>query len=318
LDRKLYRRGKAGTYWYNFTESLAYLFINRPTPKSCSFMRMKYGEEKLQYVNFCTRKDNVSEKKPVFVYIHGGGFISGITDLRNAYVYNWAERGFFTASISYSYAPEKIFPTQIQEIFTALDLIYEQKKVYNLDFDKLVLSGESAGGYYIMMLTAFAKDKSLFDKLNIKFKHKDEFDVKTFVSHCGCFDLKNLLDPFKKQSKFPDIKMMVSSLLGLSIFDSRRFLETENGQLTYPHVTKDFPPAFIVWADRDYLRYEAFDLIDTYRELKIPYEDFEASGIIGNHAWSIATVFKKGRLCFDKAFNFVYNQLKNKEEYYGR
>lgn len=309
MDKKLFFCGKIGTYWYNFTESLAYLVLHRPTPESCSFMRIKYGYEKLQYVNFCTRKDNTKDKKPVFVYIHGGGFISGITDMRNTYVQNWAQRGFFTASISYSYAPDKVYPAQLQEIFTALDLIYEQKKVYNLDFDKLVLAGESAGGYYIMMLTAFAKDKSLFEKFNIKFNHKDEFDVKTFVTHCGCFDLKNLIDPFKSQSKFPDIKMMVCSFLGMNLFEARSFLDTEEGQLSYPHVTADFPPAFIVWADRDYLRYEAFDLIDRYRELKIPYEEYEASGIIGNHAWSIATVVEKGRQCFMKTYEFVIKQI---------
>lgn len=308
-DRKVYIRGKAGTYWYNFTESLAYAVLHRHTPRSCDYFRMKYGEEKKQFINICTRKDLYDRKKPVFIYIHGGGFISGITDMRDTYVANWADKGFFTASISYTYAPDKIFPAQLQEIFTALDLIYDNREKYGLDTEKVVLAGESAGGYYIMMLSAFAKNRELFEKLGISFRHKDEFDVKVLVSHCGCFDLKNLLDENKLQSKFPDIKMMVSSFLGMSRADARAYLETEEGQLSYPHITADFPPAFVVWADRDYLRYEAFDFIRQYNELGIPFEEYEASGIIGNHAWSIATIVEKGRQCFDKAYEFVLKQI---------
>lgn len=309
MDKKLYFRGKIGTYWYNFTESLAYVVLHRPTPKSCEYRKIRYGSEKLQYINICTKKEKTAEKKPVFIYVHGGGFISGITEMRDTYVANWAEKGFFTASISYSYAPDRIYPAQLHEIFTALELIYAQKERYNLDFDRLVLAGESAGGYYIMMLSAFSKDKSLFDKFGIDFSRRDEFDVKAFVSHCGCFDLPNLIDPAKKQSKFPDMKMMVTSFLGKNADEAKAYLKTSEGQLSYPHVTADFPPAFIVWADRDYLRYEAFDLIETYKKLGLTYEEFEASGIIGNHAWSIATIVEKGRQCFNKSYDFVMKQL---------
>ncbi len=309
MNKKVYYRGKVGTYWYNFTESLAYAVLHRPTPESCFKSRIGYGDEKLQYFNICTRRDGVKEKKSVFIYIHGGGWISGITGMRDTYVSNWAEKGFFTASISYSYAPDKVFPAQLHEIFSALDCIYDMREKYNLDFGRLVLAGESAGGYYIMMLAAMSKDKSLFDKLGIKFRHIDEFDVKALVSHCGCFDLPNLLDDGKLQSKFPDIKMMVSSFLGMPRNEAKEFLKTESGQLSYPHITADFPPAFIVWAERDYLRYEAFDLIEAYKNYGIPFYEYRASGIIGNHAWSIATVVEKGRECFRCAYDFVSKQI---------
>ena len=309
MDKKIYFRGKIGTCWYNFTESLAYVVLHRPTPKTCTYTKKKYGDGKKHYINICTRNDTVNEKKPVFVYIHGGGWISGITEMRDTYVANWAENGFFTASISYTYAPDEIYPAQLQEIFTALDLIYEQKDRYNLDFERLVLAGESAGGYYIMMLAAMSKDKSLFDKLGISFEHKDEFDVKALVSHCGCYDLKNLINPDKLQSKFPDMKMMVTSYLGRTPDEAKAYLNTEAGQLSYPHVTADFPPAFIIWADRDYLRYEAFDLIESYKKFGIEFEEFEAGGIIGNHAWSIATIVEPGRDCFRKALAFVNKNI---------
>ena len=62
-------------------------------------------------------------------------------------------------------------------------------------------------------------------------------------------------------------------------------------------------------ADRDYLRYEAFDLIESYKNFGIPFEEFEAGGIIGNHAWSIATIVEPGRDCFRKALAFVNKHI---------
>lgn len=309
MDRKLYIHGRAGTCWYNFTECLAYIALHRPTPKNCRYFRASYGSEKKQYINFCTRKDLEGQKKPLFIYIHGGGWISGITEMRDTYVANWAQKGFFTASISYSYAPVKVFPAQIKEVFTAIDLILDRAGEYGIDTDRIVLAGESAGGYYIMQVSAMAKDKTLFDKLGVEFRHKETFDVNALVSHCGCFDLKNLLDESKPQSKFPDMKLMACSYLGMSKDEAKAYLETEEGALSYPHVTADFPPAFIVRAAKDRLRFEALDLEEQYKALGIEYGTFEGTGIIAQHAWTIATIVQKGRDCFEQSYEFVKKVL---------
>ena len=305
MNKGLYTHAKIATCWYNFTEGLAYLALHRPTPKTCEYSKIAYGSEKKQYINLCTRKDIRDEKKPLFIYIHGGGWISGITEMRDTYVANWAEKGFFTASISYTYAPGKVFPAQLKEIFTAIDLLFDKADEYNFDTDRIVLAGESAGGYYILECAALAKDKSLFDTLGIDFRHRDAFDVKALVSHCGCFDLKNLIDESKPQSKFFDINLMVCSFLGMDLSEAKAYLETPEGALSYPRVTKDFPPAFIVSAAKDHLRFEAYDLAKQYEDAGIRYETFEGTGIISQHAWTIATIVEKGRDCFNKAYDFV-------------
>ena len=82
MNKSVYYRGKIGTVWYNFTECLAYVALHRPTPKGCDYRKLRYGDEKKQYVNLCTRKDLAAVRKPVFIYVHGGGWISGITEMR--------------------------------------------------------------------------------------------------------------------------------------------------------------------------------------------------------------------------------------------
>ena len=306
MKKTIYIRGKLGTVWYNFTETLAYIILHRKTPESCIYTpKVKYGEGRQQFLNLCTRKDLEGEKKPLFIYIHGGGWVSGITNMRDTYIANWAEKGFFTASIAYTYAPDLVYPGQLQEICGAIDFIYDHAEEWGADTKRVVLAGESAGGYYIMFAAALAADPDLADKLHLTFRHRDEFHVDAMVSNCGCFNIKSLIDPDKKQSKFPDMKMFITSFFGKSLDEVKAFLETEEGKLASPPVSDKYPPTFVIYCCRDWLRYEAFDLMAEFDRLKVPYDSFEGTGIIGNHAWPLATIVKPGRECFDKSFEFV-------------
>ena len=47
MDKKVFYRGKIGTYWYNFTESLAYALTYKPTPDNLIYTkRIPYGEDR--------------------------------------------------------------------------------------------------------------------------------------------------------------------------------------------------------------------------------------------------------------------------------
>ncbi len=306
MDKKVYLRGKVGTYWYNFTESLAYALTYKPTPPGIIYnKRIPYGSEKAQYYNTYCRKDLTGEKKPLMIYIHGGGWVSGITDMRNTYIQNFAKLGFFTANISYTYAPDKAFPLAIGEICAAVDKIFDDAPRNNIDTGKILVAGESAGVYYIFFLAALAADKSLAQKLGIEFRHIDDFRISAMIAHCGCINLPKLLNPDCPQSKFPDMKMMVTSFLGMSRDKCIEFLKTEEGSLTYPHITGNFPPAFFTTACNDWLRYEGYDMMKEYESFGIPYDSYEGTGVLGFHAWTIVTKFKKGRDCLDKTLKFI-------------
>lgn len=318
MKKSVYLRGTTGRYWYNFTELLAMTILHRPIPEGINLSKIKYGKEKLQYINLFSPKNAENKKKPLFIYVHGGGWISGITDMRNTYVSQWADLGFFAASISYSYAPDKVFPQQLHEIFKAIDFLLDRADRYGIDTDNIIVAGESAGGYYISYLAACCSDKSLYDKLKIDFKHKDSFKISALVSICGCYNLQSLTDKSKPQSKFPDIKMMVSSFVGEDFEGTRKILNGENGEIYSPKITSGFPPTFIVWAVSDYLRYEAFDLEKTLTDLGVPNKLYKADGIISMHAWAIATIVKKGRTCLNEAFDFTLPYITSFEKKNGK
>ncbi len=310
MDKKIYYRGRIGTYWYNFTESLAWAITGRPIPENVHYeKKVHYGKDKNQYMNLLCLNEKLNKKKPLFIYIHGGGWISGITEMRNSYIMNWVNKGFFACSINYSYAPQKIFPAQLQEVYSAIDFIFDNAEKYNYDTDNIVLAGESAGGYFITYLAACVGDPTPLDKLGITFRNRDRFKIKALVSHCSCFNLEHLSNPEKPQSEVPDMKMMVESFSGMNREELLAYLQTEEGKLLNPQVNKDFPPCFLTWGTMDALRYDTKDFVNELRKFNIPYRMFRGDGSIGSHAWTIVTMLKKGRICLQETFDFVLPYL---------
>ncbi len=305
MDKKVYRRGKIGQYWYNFTELLVHVLTVRPCPKDLEYKITSYDEGKLNKIYTYCRKDLKDKKKPLFIYIHGGGWFSGITQMRNRYISNWAQNGFYTASISYTWAPDKVYPAQLYEIFKALDDILDTAEENNFDSQNIVIAGESAGGYYITYVASCLNDKSILDALGIEFKHFNDVKIKALVSISGCFDLQRLTDVNKKQSTFPDMKKMVPTFLGKTLEETREYLKTDDAKYCSPKITDKFPPTYAVWSTNDKLRYETFDLCADLDKLGVPNKQYKADGIIGNHAWAVMPIFKKSKICFEDAYEFA-------------
>lgn len=306
MKKSIYYRGLIAQPWYNFTETLAYAITGKKIPENIIYgKKIPYGKDKHEYVNTFCLKEYEHSKKPLFIYIHGGGWISGITEMRNSYILNWAQKGFFTCSISYTYAPEGCFPKQLHQVYSAIDFIFDKAEEYNIDTDNIIISGESAGGYFLSYLASCVADPSPLDKLGISFRNRDKFRIKAIVSHSGCYNPELLSDKTKPQSKFPDMKMMIESFSGKSVDELQSYLKTEEGKLLIPQVNSGYPPYYLAWSTQDALRFETFDLVKELRKYNIPYRMFRGDGLAGNHAWTIVTLLKKGRECLEDAFDFV-------------
>lgn len=69
------------------------------------------GDRKL-YLNIYERKDRDPDiKAPVFVYIHGGGWIGGLPETREAFNTRIAEAGYFVVSLYYGHSPSTLTPS---------------------------------------------------------------------------------------------------------------------------------------------------------------------------------------------------------------
>lgn len=87
-----------------------------------------------------------TEKLPVIIDIHGGGWMYATKDLNEYYCRAIADRGFVVFSISYRLVPDVTVNEQLQDCMTALKWINDNMSSYPCDTDSILLTGDSAGG----------------------------------------------------------------------------------------------------------------------------------------------------------------------------
>ena len=87
---------------------------------------------------------------PAAILVHGGGFDAGNRATNMSPTFQpLADAGFAWFSIDYRMAPEFRFPQAKEDIDTAIKWVKANAKTYRVDTSKIVLSGESAGGYLV-------------------------------------------------------------------------------------------------------------------------------------------------------------------------
>ena len=87
---------------------------------------------------------------PAAILIHGGGFDEGSrsTNVRPLFE-PLANAGFAWFSVDYRLAPGAHFPEAIADVNSAIGWVKAHSAEYRLDLGKIVLIGESAGGYLV-------------------------------------------------------------------------------------------------------------------------------------------------------------------------
>lgn len=89
------------------------------------------------------------EKKgsyPALIMIHGGGWRSGNRTMQIPMAQQIAAKGYVTASVEYRLSPEAIYPAAVHDIKAALRYLRANATKYDIDPNKVAITGSSAGG----------------------------------------------------------------------------------------------------------------------------------------------------------------------------
>lgn len=100
---------------------------------------------------------------PVIFYVHGGGWIlGGRRDSSIACILSGAlAQGFAVASVEYRLAPGTRFPENLYDVKTAVRWARANAAQYRLDPERFGMAGDSAGGYFTLMIAATANVPAL-------------------------------------------------------------------------------------------------------------------------------------------------------------
>jgi acetyl esterase/lipase len=95
---------------------------------------------------------------PVVIVVHGGGWISGDKWTLEGHSRSLARNGIVAVTINYRLAPKHKFPTQLDDVRTALLWTKENAKRFSINLNRLGVFGYSAGGHLSTLVAALADE----------------------------------------------------------------------------------------------------------------------------------------------------------------
>jgi acetyl esterase/lipase len=192
-------------------------------------------------------------KKPLVIYVTGGGFIQApkesALNLRT-YV---AEAGFVVASIQYrTISNGANYRDGISDVKSAIRFLRAHADQYGIDSRKVAIWGESAGGYIVAMVGVTNGAKA-FDVGN---NLEQPSDVQAVIDKFGASDTSRLAADFDARARDADDAKdnPVAQYIGLGPGSHRldaRVAATVANPLTY--ITRADPPFLIFHGSQDKL-----------------------------------------------------------------
>lgn len=228
---------------------------------------------------------------PAFVWIPGGGFAAcGSEDGENV-ILTLAGHGYAGFTVTYPAGPDYRFPDVLVLVSKAIVMIREHAKEWNIDPNRIVIGGGSAGGFISGAYAAFWNHPEV-QKLT------------------GC----------KNGENRPNALLTINGLFNAYQQTDRGMVEVS----VYDYIGADMPPAFILHAADDRLVHvdQALAMAWNLSRADKPFALFISDS--GNHAAlqnSTRTIVETGKLSpkvddwMQQALVFLDNVLGVKPEY---
>ncbi|MFN6469867.1 MAG: alpha/beta hydrolase [Nostoc sp. SerVER01] len=215
-------------------------------------------------------------KYPALIVIYAGAWQHGNPSANAEFNQYIAQQGYTVFAIDYRHAPKYQFPSQLDDVRTALNFIRKHAAEYEADPERIVLLGRSAGAH-LAMLAAYQLDAP---------------PIRAVVSYYGPV---NLTEGYKTPPS-PDpinTRAVLKAFLGGSLEElpNQYRIASPINYLTHP-----LPPTLLIYGSRDHLVEARFG-----RKM---YERLHESG---NTAVFLEIPWAEH--AFDAVFNGVSNQL---------
>ena len=184
---------------------------------------------------------------PIIIAIHGGGFMQGDktgTDLTA--MIEGVNHGYAVVAVNYRLSGEAIFPAAISDVKAAIRYVKANAEEYNLDSEKVVAWGGSAGGNLAALAGTSGDDDSLNGENTENLEYSSE--VQAVVDWYGQIDFLKLDEQFAESGITPKMgerssdDSPESKYIGGNITKNKEQVEKAN-PATY--ITKN-DPAFLI------------------------------------------------------------------------
>lgn len=239
-----------------------------------------------------------SKKRPVLFYIHGGGFVAGGKQYRRGICSWFALNGLFVVNVDYGLSPDFKFPEPIKHLCCAANWISENAERLKLDTEKIIISGDSAGGYYAAMLCAISTNKILQKSFDCNLQTR----FGAAVLNCGLYDIQETL---KSKIILDMDKKILQNFTGIT---ANEFDNYEYKDFCSPinYINDKFPPSFLLYSKKDlFCKGQAEKFICALYDNGIYTESYRADKFMTNHCFSFLWKEKNAAKANEKTLLFI-------------
>lgn len=244
-----------------------------------------------------------TDRLPVIIDIHGGGWMYGSKELNEYYCRALADRGFVVFNMSYRLVPDVTVNEQLQDVMLALKWINENMASYPCDNESIMLTGDSAGG----MLSAYAAVLMQSEEL------RDIFDV---VNPEMQLDALLLTSPVANMNDGGYLSIYTKLLWGKNYKDKATYKYMNFDQIV--DYSSDFPPTYLITSSGDSMAHDQTLATAKLLESKgvqtvlKDYEDYNGKSL--PHVFSVLQPTDEiGTQTIDEAVDFYRDIINQKQ-----
>ena len=215
-----------------------------------------YGEDKVNNkFDIIYPKTEENKKITTIINIHGGGYVAGLKEFSLFHCYKLAQLGYCVINMEYTKAETKGFPTPIFETFQLLNYIQSHEEIArHIDFDKLFLCGDSAGGHISALVASILES----DDLKQKFSVNSNLKVKGLILHSPVFGV----------FKFGKLRFLRKKMEEV-VYNEYNSQSIKNCCNNLELLNKNFPPCIIFTANNDILNIHTNILLKRAKKLNL-------------------------------------------------
>ena len=186
-------------------------------------------------------------KYPTLIIIYGGAWRSGSPSQYEQFSRYMANQGYSVIVIDYRHAPQHHFPTQLEDVTTALQYIYNHAEDLESDVNKIALLGRSAGGH-LASLAAYGQPT---------------IPIKAVVSYYSPINLTQAYYDPPTPDPIGTRKILLDFIGG----EPEQFLDLYQQASPINYVKNNLPPTLLINGRRDHLVAASYGKV-FYQKLK--------------------------------------------------
>ena len=179
---------------------------------------------------------NAIKPIPILINIHGGGWRSGVKETQGGFN-SFFNAGFAVANMEYRLSGQATAPAAVEDTRCMLIYLIKNAKALNIDPNKIIIMGGSAGGHLALMGGLLANDH----RFDTNCPGVENVKVAAIINKYGIADVWDWTFGPEHKSSSPKL------WLGDKINDEN-FIKSVSPIF---YVTKSSPPIFIVHGDSD-------------------------------------------------------------------